>query len=182
MLETPCPKAAKLTIETRNVEVDEQYAHQHGVAVQPGPYVMLAVSDTGVGMDEVTRGRIFEPFFTTKDPGKGTGLGLSTVYGIVKQSDGFIWVYSEVGQGTSFKIYLPQVAEVAGGKRHSPTVAPAHGTETILLVEDVEGLRKLAKRMLESAGYTVLTAANGEEALLVLERHENRCTSWSPMW
>ena len=166
------PQGGKLTIEMQNVEIDEQYARQHRVAVQPGPYVMLAISDTGVGMDEVTRGRIFEPFFTTKGPGKGTGLGLSTVYGIVKQSDGFIWVYSEVGQGTSFKIYLPQVAEVAGGKRHSPTVAPAHGTETILLVEDVEGLRKLAKRMLESAGYTVLTAANGEEALLLLERYK----------
>jgi len=123
-------------------------------------------------MDEVTRGRIFEPFFTTKDPGKGTGLGLSTVYGIVKQSDGFIWVYSEVGQGTSFKIYLPQVAEAASSKRRSPTIASAHGTETILLVEDVGGLRLLGKRMLESAGYTVLTAANGEEALLLLERYE----------
>lgn len=116
-------------------------------------------------------GSVFEPFFTTKAPGKGTGLGLSTVYGIVKQSDGFIWAYSEVGQGTSFKMYLPQVADVAGGKRHRPTVAPAGGTETILLVEDVEGLRKLAKRMLESAGYTVLLAANGEEALLLLERY-----------
>jgi hypothetical protein len=166
------PQGGQVTIETRNVEVDEQYAYEHGVAVPPGPYVMLAVSDTGAGMDEVTRGRIFEPFFTTKAPGKGTGLGLSTVYGIVKQSDGFIWVYSEVGQGTSFKIYLPQVAEVTGGKRHSPTVAPAHGTETILLVEDVEGLRTLATRILESAGYTVLLAANGEEALLVLERYK----------
>jgi len=166
------PHGGQLTIETRNVEIDEPYAREHGVAVKPGPYVMLAISDTGVGMDQVTREQIFEPFFTTKGPGKGTGLGLSTVYGIVKQSGGFIWVYSEVGQGTSFKIYLPQVADVAGGKRHSPTVAPAHGTETILLVEDVEGLRKLTKRMLESAGYTVLTAANGEEALLMLERDD----------
>jgi len=174
------PQGGQLTIEIQNVKIDEeyarqhQYAHQQGPAVQPGPYVMLVVSDTGMGMDEVTRQRSFEPFFTTKDPGKGTGLGLSTVYGIVKQSDGYIWVYSEVGQGTSFKIYLPQVAEVAGSTRRSPTVAPAHGTETILLVEDVGGLRKLAKRMLESAGYTVLTAANGEEALRVLERHEEQ--------
>ena len=166
------PQGGKLTIEMRNVEIDQHGAHQHGVAVPPGPYVMLAVSDTGVGMDGVTRTRIFEPFFTTKGPGKGTGLGLSTVYGIVKQSDGFIWVYSEIGQGTSFKIYLPQVADVAGGKRRSSTVAPRHGTEIILVVEDVGGLRKLTKRMLESAGYTVLTAANGEEALRVLERDE----------
>jgi PAS domain S-box-containing protein len=166
------PQGGKLTVEMQGVDIDEQYAHQHGVVVKPGPYVMLAISDTGVGMDDVTRARIFEPFFTTKAPGKGTGLGLSTVYGIVKQSNGFIWAHSKVGHGTSFKVYLPQVAEVAAGKRHSPTVAPGHGIETILLVEDVEGLRRLAKRMLESAGYTVLTAANGEEALLLLERYE----------
>ena len=166
------PQGGKLTIETRNVQIDEHYARQHGVAANPGAYVMLAVSDTGVGMDEVTRERIFEPFFTTKGPGKGTGLGLSTVYGIVKQSDGLVWVYSEVGQGTSFKIYLPQVAEVAGSKRRDRTDAPTRGVETILIVEDVGGLRRLATRMLESAGYTVLTAASGEEALLMLERHE----------
>jgi two-component system cell cycle sensor histidine kinase/response regulator CckA len=163
------PQGGKLTIELQNVEIDEQYARQHSVAVQPGPCVMLAMSDTGVGMDAVTRGRIFEPFFTTKGPGKGTGLGLSTVYGIVKQSNGFIWVCSEVGQGTSFKIHLPQVAEVVGSKRQSPTIASAHGTETILVVEDVGGLRSLAKRMLESLGYTVLTATDGEDALRLLE-------------
>jgi nitrogen-specific signal transduction histidine kinase/CheY-like chemotaxis protein len=168
------PQGGKLTVEMQNVEIDGQYARLRGVAVQPGPYVMLAISDTGIGMDEVTRGQIFEPFFTTKDPGKGTGLGLSTVYGIVKQSNGFIWVYSEVSRGTSFKIYLPRIAEVAGHKRRSPTVASTHGTETILLVEDVGGLRLLAKRMLESAGYTVLIAASGEEALLVLERYEQQ--------
>jgi PAS domain S-box-containing protein len=166
------PQGGKLTVEMQSVEIDERYARDHGVAVKPGPYLMLAISDTGVGMDEITRARIFEPFFTTKAPGKGTGLGLSTVYGIIKQSDGFIWAYSEVGQGTSFKVYLPQVAEVAVSKRHNQTVAPGQGTETILLVEDVEGLRKLAKRMLESAGYTVLTAANGDEALLVLQRYK----------
>jgi PAS domain S-box-containing protein len=166
------PEGGKLTIEMRNVEIDEQYASQHSVVVEPGPYVMLAVSDTGLGMDEVTRGRIFEPFFTTKGPGKGTGLGLSTVYGIVKQSDGLIWVYSEVGQGTSFKIYLPRVADVAASNRRGPTVASVRGTETVLVVEDVAGLRHLTKRMLESAGYTVLTAASGEEAILVLERYK----------
>ena len=166
------PQGGKLTIETRNVAIDEPYARQHGVAVAPGSYVMLAVSDTGIGMDEDTRRRIFEPFFTTKGPGKGTGLGLSTVYGIVKQSDGFVWAYSEMGQGTSFRIYLPQAAEAANSKQPRPTVAPAHGTETILIVEDVAGLRHLAKRILESAGYTVLTAANGQEALLLLEDHD----------
>ena len=166
------PQGGKLTIETRNVEIDEQYARQHGVPVKPGPHVMLAMSDTGVGMDELTRGQIFEPFFTTKGPGKGTGLGLSTVYSIVKQSDGLIWVYSEVGKGTSFKICLPQVGEVADSTGRSSTVASTRGTETILIVEDVGGLLRLAQRMLESAGYTVLTAASGADALLVLERYE----------
>ncbi|MBI4484696.1 MAG: PAS domain S-box protein [Acidobacteria bacterium] len=162
------PGGGQLTIETQNVDIDEPYARQHGVTVRPGPYAVLAMSDTGVGMDAATRARIFEPFFTTKGPGRGTGLGLSTVYGIVKQSDGFIWVYSEVGRGTSFKIYLPRVVGAAGRKRWRPTVTPAHGTETILVVEDV--VCNLAKRMLESAGYTVLTAASGEEALGVLEQ------------
>jgi nitrogen-specific signal transduction histidine kinase/CheY-like chemotaxis protein len=166
------PKGGKLTIELQNVDIDEQYARQHGVAVLPGPYVMLAISDTGIGMDEATRGQIFEPFFTTKGPGKGTGLGLSTVHGIVKQSNGFIWVYSEVGQGTSFKIYLPQVAEVADGQRRGPTIASARGTETILVVEDVGGLRNLVKSMLESVGYTVLTATDGEDALRLLEDYK----------
>jgi CheY-like chemotaxis protein len=164
------PHGGKLTIETRDVELDADYARQHGVAVRPGPYVMLAITDTGTGMDEITRARIFEPFFTTKASDKGTGLGLSTVYGIVKQSEGLVWVYSEVGQGTSFKIYLPRVADVAGRTPQQPTIAPAHGTETILVVEDVEGLRKLAARMLHVAGYTVLTAADGQEARLLLER------------
>jgi two-component system cell cycle sensor histidine kinase/response regulator CckA len=167
------PEGGKLTIEMLNAEIDEQYARLHGVAVKPGPYVMLAISDTGIGMDEVTRAQIFEPFFTTKGPGKGTGLGLSTVYGIVKQSDGFIWASSEVGRGTNFKIYLPQVAEMVGSKR-SPPVASAHGTETILIVEDVGELRLFAKRLLESAGYTVLTAASGEEALQLLEGQEQQ--------
>jgi hypothetical protein len=165
------PHGGRLTIETRNVEIDETYARQHVPAVQPGSYVMLVVTDSGMGMDEATRARIFEPFFTTKDPGKGTGLGLSTVYGIVKQSDGFVWVYSEVGKGTAFKIYLPRVAETVGGNVAAPPATSSRGSETILLAEDVEGLRMLAVRILEAAGYTVLTAASGEDALAVLERH-----------
>jgi len=166
------PQGGQLTIETENVTTDQDYARQHGVAVPPGPYVLLTVSDSGVGMDEATRARIFEPFFTTKGPGKGTGLGLSTVYGVVKQSLGFVWVYSEVGRGTSFKILLPQVTEAAGTDRPEPAVASSTGTETILLAEDNAGLRKLATRVLEPAGYTVLGAASGEEALRLLERHE----------
>jgi PAS domain S-box-containing protein len=167
------PHGGKLTIEVQNVEIDAQYGRERGVAVQPGPYVALTVSDTGVGMDEATQKRVFEPFFTTKGPEKGTGLGLSTVYGIVKQSDGFIWVYSEVGQGTTFKIFLPRVADAAGSRRAGrPTGATAHGRETILIVDDVDGLRHLAKRMLESAGYEVLTAASGEEALRAFALNE----------
>jgi CheY-like chemotaxis protein len=165
------PRGGQLTLELQNVELDEQYARRHDVVLLPGSYVMLGMSDTGVGMDEVTRRRMFEPFYTTKAPGKGTGLGLSTVYGIIKQSNGFIWVYSEVGHGTSFKIYLPQVAGVVGDRRRSSNVMPTHGTETILLVEDERDLRHLTERMLESAGYTVLSAGGGEEAMLVLDRY-----------
>ncbi|NOT26774.1 MAG: response regulator [Acidobacteria bacterium] len=165
------PQGGQLIIETQNVTIDEGYGRQHGVAMPTGSYVLLDVSDSGVGMDAATRARIFEPFFTTKGPGKGTGLGLSTVYGIVKQSHGFIWVDSEVGQGTSFKIYLPQVTAAAGADQPRPTVPSSSGTETILLVEDDAGLCRLATRFLEPAGYTVLGAATGEEALRVLERH-----------
>jgi two-component system cell cycle sensor histidine kinase/response regulator CckA len=166
------PQGGQLTIETQNVTITEADARRHGVAMAPGPYVRLAVRDSGVGMDEATRAHIFEPFFTTKGPGKGTGLGLSTVYGIVKQSHGFIWVESEVGQGTSFKIYLPRVTEAAGTDRPAKTAVSSSGTETILLVEDNAGLRKLVTRFLAPAGYTVLGAANGEDALRLLERHD----------
>jgi PAS domain S-box-containing protein len=169
------PQGGRLTIETQSVMVDKDYARQLGVTsvtMPSGSYVLLAVSDSGTGMDEATRTRIFEPFFTTKGPGKGAGLGLSTVYGIVKQSHGFVWVYSEVGQGTSFKMYLPRVTEAAGPDQPGPTVVSSSGTETILLAEDNAGLRRLATRLLAPAGYTVLGAASGEEALRLLERHD----------
>jgi two-component system, cell cycle sensor histidine kinase and response regulator CckA len=165
------PRGGKLTIETGNIYLDEEYARRH-VAVSPGQYVMLAVSDTGTGMDEQTRARIFEPFFTTKESGKGTGLGLSTVYGIVKQSGGNIWVYSEVGRGTTFKVYLPLVGEAGQEYRRSDEVEEAaKGTETVLLAEDEEVVRTLAREVLETYGYRVVEAANGGAALLICERH-----------
>ena len=164
-------EGGKLTIETSNVELDEEYAAHH-VGVKPGPYVQLAVTDTGCGMDEQTKSQLFEPFFTTKEKGKGTGLGLSTVYGIVTQSGGNIWVYSELGLGTTFKIYFPRELSVkATATRLRAMLEPATGTETILVVEDEEALRKVARRFLEAAGYTVLTAAAGDEALLISAQH-----------
>jgi PAS domain S-box-containing protein len=165
------PKGGKLTIETTNVYLADDYTKHH-IAVVPGPFVMLAVSDTGIGMDEQTRARVFEPFFTTKLAGKGTGLGLSTVYGIVTQSGGNIWVYSEVGRGTTFKVYLPRVDEGAQEyKRSAETVEDLEGTGTILLAEDEEMVRTLARQVLEMYGYQVLEAANGGAALLICERH-----------
>jgi signal transduction histidine kinase/DNA-binding response OmpR family regulator len=166
------PEGGKLIIETSNVEIDEEYAARH-MAVTPGSYVQLAVSDTGCGMDEQTRARIFEPFFTTKEQGKGTGLGLSTVYGIVKQSGGSIWVDSEPGQGTTFKICLPRelCATTVTLIKNSTIPRLFTGTETILLVEDEEALREIAQRSLEAAGYRVLTASDGHEALLVSADH-----------
>jgi signal transduction histidine kinase len=163
------PDGGTLIIETRDVLIDAGHASAHP-ATRPGAHVMLAVSDTGIGMDEATRLRIFEPFFTTKAQGKGTGLGLSTVYGIVEQSRGTIWVYSEPGQGTTFKIYLPAFEVVPSEAQ--PTRQPStHGHETILLVEDERGVRDLTRRILESAGYTVLAAGNGPEAIALLEQH-----------
>ena len=166
------PHGGKLTIETDNVYLDEEYVKHH-VGAQAGPHVMLAVSDTGRGMDQRTQARIFEPFFTTKEVGKGTGLGLSTVYGIVMQSGGNIWVYSELGRGTTFKIYLPRVDEGAQEyKRTSDLDHTLRGTETILLVEDEEMLRKLAHQTLSMYGYRVLDAANGDEALSLSRQHQ----------
>ncbi len=166
------PQGGQLTIESQNVEIDESYARQHGAAVPPGSYVRLVVSDSGVGMDDATRARIFEPFFTTKASGRGTGLGLSTVYGIVKQSLGFVWAYSEPGHGTSFTILLPRVSEVADGPQETSVVSSHGGSETLLLVEDNVGLRKLAIRFLEPAGYTVLSAPAADEAIHIAEHHD----------
>ena len=166
------PQGGKLTIETRDVLLDEDYARQYA-DVQPGSYVMLTMSDTGTGMDEETLSHLFEPFFTTKDVGQGTGLGLATVHGIVKQSGGHITVYSEPGLGTTFKIYLPQTEE-ASTTTSLPLTRPAalQGQETILLVEDADMVRDLARRTLTFRGYTVLEAHDGEEALRLSTQHE----------
>ena len=159
------PKGGKLIIETSNADLDGTYKSLHPV-VKPGRYVLLAVSDTGVGMDAETQAHIFEPFFTTKEKGKGTGLGLSTVYGVVKQSGGFIWVYSELGKGATFKVYLPRVEEaVEDHTRVQISNQLMRGTETILLAEDEQDVREVAREFLESAGYKVVLAANGREAL-----------------
>ena len=159
------PLGGSISIETDNVELDETFARGH-VTVQPGPYIMLAVSDTGVGMEPETQAHIFEPFFTTKEKGKGTGLGLATVYGIVKQSGGSIWVYSEIGHGTVFKVYLPEVNEGPAARRgKSLEVDSASGGETILVVEDEEAVRSLIHMALESAGYKVLQTEDGDKAL-----------------
>jgi hypothetical protein len=164
------PKGGTLKIETSNVEIDKPSTKQHST-IQPGPYAMLAISDTGAGMDEATREQIFEPLFTTKGPGKGTGFGLSTVYGIVEQSGGSIVVCSEVGSGTTFRIYLPRVEQPVRENRPARTVVASRGTETILIVEDEEALRSLINRALSLAGYVVIEAGNGDEALLQVERH-----------
>jgi nitrogen-specific signal transduction histidine kinase/ActR/RegA family two-component response regulator len=166
------PQGGRLTIETANVDLDASYARSP-VVLAPGKYVMLAVTDNGCGMDAETQTHIFEPFFTTKEKGKGTGLGLATVYGIVKQSGGYVWVYSEPGRGTSFKIYLPMVENVEepGRDNRGDPQSSGRGTETILLVEDEKGVRELAREYLEMSGYTVIEAEDGHTALELAAMH-----------
>jgi PAS domain S-box-containing protein len=166
------PQGGQLTLETQNILVDREYVRTHPI-VQPGPYVLISVSDTGVGMDETTRAHLFEPFFTTKAKGRGTGLGLSVVYGIIRQSNGFIWVYSEPGHGATFKIYLPRVLETI--EPAGPVPAPptrVTGTETILVVEDEAAVRTLAAEILRSKGYTLLEAGGPHEALAAAQAHQ----------
>ena len=174
------PTGGRLTVETSNAVLDDNSVRKRP-EIKPGRYVLLAVSDTGHGMDEATKGHVFEPFFTTKAPGKGTGLGLAMVYGIVKQAGGFVYVYSEPGQGTAFKVYLPRVDEgtEGGHEARAGSALPAAGvpaadpppSETLLLVEDEDAVRALTREVLGGAGYTILEAADGAEALLLCERH-----------
>jgi CheY-like chemotaxis protein len=166
------PHGGRLSIELENVSFDDEYCATHTWAV-PGRYVLLSVTDTGCGMDKDTIDQIFEPFFTTKDPDKGTGLGLATVYGIVQQHNGIIQVYSEVNSGTTFKIYLPIVEREASMARAKVVEKPRGGTETVLVAEDDEKVRKLVTWILEGAGYTVLAAANGREAVDIIQKHES---------
>jgi len=168
------PQGGKLTIETSEAELDAVYAAAHE-GVNPGRYVMLAVSDTGTGMDPVTQARIFQPFFTTKEPGKGTGLGLSTVDAIVRQHGGHVWLYSEPGTGTVFKVYLPRALEAAAAEA-APALPPVErrGTETVLLVEDTQAVRALVARVLEGLGYTVLEASDASMAEIVAARHHGK--------
>jgi len=162
-----------LTIETANVVLDEAYAAYH-VGARPGEHVLLSISDTGMGMDDEVKAHIFEPFFTTKDRGQGTGLGLSTVFGIVNQNGGYIWVSSEIGQGTTFKVYFPRAEEVEAQEtvRALPLVEDGQGTETIFVVEDEVAVRELVVRVLKAHGYQVLEAKDGPEALQVSEQHD----------
>jgi len=165
------PQGGRLLLETSNVNLDAAYAFEHA-SVKPGKYVMLAVSDTGTGMDSETVAHIFEPFYTTKEAGRGTGLGLSTVYGIVKQSGGYIWVYSEPGKGSTFKVYLPRVEEAQEAETAKPgPFSDQRGSETILLVEDEEAVRDLVKTILTGQGYHVIVARNPRHAEEVAEKY-----------
>ena len=163
------PTGGTLTIETANVDLDEDYAAQH-LDVTPGPYVVLTVTDSGTGISPAVMERLFEPFFTTKPAGQGTGLGLASVHGIVKRSGGRVNVCSEAGHGSSFKVYLPRAAgEELPVEAPVRAAASAHGTETVLIVEDAEALREVTQRLLERHGYTVLVAANATEATRLFE-------------
>lgn len=165
------PHGGQLTIETANVELDADYARSHPGTI-PGSHIMLAVTDTGTGMDEETQQRIFEPFFTTKGMGKGTGLGLATVFGIAKEAGGSVWVYSEVGVGTTFKIYLPRVDEIAPTpEQAAPSRSLKEGEGTILLVEDEAGVRALVVATLNHCGYQILESKNGAEAFAHCAEH-----------
>jgi hypothetical protein len=167
------PAGGRVVIETANIDLDESYANAH-FGSTPGPHVMLAVSDSGVGMDEATQARIFEPFFTTKPVGKGTGLGLSIVYGLIKQSRGNVFVYSEVGQGTSFKVYLPQDLATRSAAIRPPVSLPEslRGDEVVLLVDDDPLVRGAARVILVRQGYTVLEARDGAEATALAGAHD----------
>jgi two-component system, cell cycle sensor histidine kinase and response regulator CckA len=165
------PTGGTLTMETANVTLDREYAFPEDEGPKAGPYVMLAVTDTGMGMDQATQARIFEPFFTTKEIGKGTGLGLSTVFGIVQQSGGTVRVESEPGRGSSFKVYLPRVDEKLDSEKMAIAPKTLHGTETVLLVEDEDQLRVVARGILRRCGYEVFEARNGGEALLFCQEH-----------
>jgi len=170
------PQGGTISIETRNTELDENYTSEHAPVVT-GRYVMLAVGDTGVGMTRETREHAFDPFFTTKDAGKGTGLGLATVYGIVKQSGGYVWIYSEPGKGTTLKLYFPEVSAAAAFKTEEYKVTAkeaTRGSETILLVEDEEAVRGLTSRILEKQGYRVIVAQHGREAMDIATKEEGR--------
>ena len=168
------PDGGRLTIETDNIVVEDGYGATHGAEVPPGDYVVVAVSDSGTGMNAETQARIFEPFFTTKEVGRGTGLGLSTCYGIVKQAEGFIWVYSEVGQGTTFRVYLPRAVGPTDTVVPKPEPRDLTGSEVIMVVEDNEQVRQLATRALSRLGYSIIEAADGEEALRKLESVDRR--------
>ncbi|HKE23692.1 MAG TPA: ATP-binding protein [Bryobacteraceae bacterium] len=167
------PLGGRLTVETANVHLDENYARSH-VGVKPGEFVMIAVSDNGTGMDASTRQHIFEPFFTTKEKGKGTGLGLATVYGTVKQAGGDIWVYSEPGRGTTFKLYFPRVMETSTETPREEPARLAQSLETVLVVEDEQSVRDLTVKMLQKLGYRILTAASGAEAIEISCTHPGR--------
>src|SRR5882762_4067260 len=168
------PDGGTLTLQAKSMQFHEAQNWRHS-SVQPGSYVMLAVTDTGTGMDAATQARIFEPFFTTKGPGKGTGLGLPMVYGVIKQSGGAISVYSELGQGTTFKIFLPQCeAEVSPDLKQPPRASEVNGHETILLVEDQSAIREVASVYLVGLGYNVLAAPDGEAALRIAETQQKR--------